>query len=146
MPGRTILSVFLAVLFAFLTAGTASAIFLPCEDICADGTPGHRNCTYYGEGSCEALPNPCYLSCDLYRTCTGGGFLEGEGATEGLDAEPRPTLPLGGGTEAWIEQLAAGFYGPCLLFLGPDQPEAGGADQESTRAPSALLDLETADR
>ncbi len=146
MPRRTKFFVVLTALLAILSAGSASAIFLPCEDVCAQGTPGHRNCSYFGEGSCEALPNPCYISCDLYQTCMNGGFLEGEGTTEALSAEPRLAAPLGAGTEAWIEQLAGGFYGPCLLFLAPDQPEADGADQDSPRSPADTLELESADR
>lgn len=113
----------MAFLLCFFVAAGASAIFLPCDDVCQQGAPNAKNCSYFGEGSCPAYPNPCYMSCATYRSCTGSPAQD-ENATAGSAAASQGShLPMAAGTEAWVDFLAVGFYGPCLFPFGGEGEE-----------------------
>lgn len=117
-----------ALLGTLAFAGSAEAIFFPCRGTCDNGAPPSAKCSYYqGDGSCAAYPNPCYMTCSKYWSCTSSP----QPFADGVDADGSETLSgaeseitFGQNFASWLEEMSYS-YGPCLEIVSSDgKPEA----------------------
>lgn len=122
-------SAFFAVLAALVLAGASAAIFYPCDDTCYPGTSPTARCSYWqGDGSCPAYPNPCYMTCEKYWSCTSGPSF----ATEPTAEARVPEIDFGADANDWLEAMSHN-YGPCLELIVDND-----AEQPETVVPASL--------
>jgi hypothetical protein len=131
---------FLAIaLFAFLCASAAPGIHLPCDDVCQSGASGTKNCSYYGEGSCPAYPNPCWMSCSTYWSCTS---YPAKGEEDQAATPEAPEFAVG----TVVDELELSHnYGPCLFALKGDEEDSSSTPEvmeEPTPEPVEPVTLE----
>jgi hypothetical protein len=128
---RRICLPFLAIaLFAFLCASAASGIHLPCDDVCQSGASGTKNCSYYGEGSCPAYPNPCWMSCSTYWSCTS---YPAKGEEDQAANQEEPEFAVG----TVVDELEVSHnYGPCLMPFASERGDKSSMDEPVMETPA----------
>ncbi len=111
----------LAVAGVLALAGPADAIFPNCRNSCYGTSPTAR-CTYYqGDGSCPAYPNPCYMTCAKYWSCTSNAQPAADLSEGTFDTSE---ITFGQSFDTWLETMSLSSYGPCLDIVSKDSEDA----------------------